>query len=295
MPIRPRRSVLYMPGSNARALEKAKTLPADGLIFDLEDAVASDAKEAARAQVVAALQDRNYGRRELIVRINGLDTPWGIDDLDAVAKARPDAILVPKISAPADVTRASEQIDKRDAEHKLALWLMIETPLAILNVKELAASAKAVASRLACFVMGTNDLAKELHAAAHATRDPLLMALGMAVMAARAYGVTILDGVFNSVQDAEGFAAECRQGAQLGFDGKTLIHPSQIEPCNRIFAPNAQEVGWARKVIAAFEEAENASKGAIQLDGRMVERLHAEEAKRLVALADAIAQAEAAG
>jgi len=294
MPMRPRRSALYMPASNPRALAKAKTFPADALIFDLEDAVAPDAKGAAREALVAAVRGGGYGTREVVVRINSLDTEWGIDDLDAAAKAGPNAILFPKISTPADVARASEHLDKRDGDHRLAMWLMIETPLAILNIRELASSAKNVGARLSCFVMGTNDLAKELRIPTIPGRPGLIPSLSAAVLAARAYGLTILDGVFNRIQDTDGFAAQCRQAVELGFDGKTLIHPSQIEVCNKIFAPNAEEVAWSRKVIAAFESGENASKGAIQLDGRMVERLHAEEAKRLVSLADAIAQAEAA-
>lgn len=294
MPTRPRRSVLYMPASNQRAMEKAKSLPADALIFDLEDAVALEAKASARAALAGALTSGGYGRRELIVRINSLDTEWGIDDLDAVAKAGPDAILFPKVSTTADVARASEHLDKRDPDHRLALWLMIETPLSILNIREIAASAKGVGARLACFVMGTNDLAKELHVPVMPGRVGLMPALAQAVLAARAYGLTILDGVFNRLQDGDGFAAQCKQAVDLGFDGKTLVHPSQIEACNRIFAPDTDAVAWARKVIGAFDASENASKGAIQLDGRMVERLHVEEAKRLVTLADAIAEAEAA-
>jgi citrate lyase subunit beta / citryl-CoA lyase len=292
--MRPRRSVLYMPASNPRAIEKAKTLAADALIFDLEDAVAPDAKEAAREHLTGVLKGGGYGPREIIVRINSLDTEWGIDDLDAAAKASPDAILFPKISTAADMARASEHLDKRDSDHKLAMWLMIETPPAILNLREIAASAKGVGARLTCFVMGTNDLAKELRIPSIPGRPGLIPSLAAAMLAARAYGLTIIDGVFNRIHDAEGFAAECRQGVELGFDGKTLVHPSQIDACNKIFAPNADEVAWSRKVIAAFESSENVSKGAIQLDGRMIERLHAEEAKRLVSLADAIAEAEAA-
>lgn len=294
MPIRPRRSVLYMPASNQRALEKAKNLPADALILDLEDAVSPDAKASARDALMAALANGGYGPREIIVRINSLDTEWGIDDLDIIAKASPDAILFPKISTTADIARAGEHLDKRDPEHKLAMWLMIETPLSILNIREIAASSKSVGARLSCLVMGTNDLAKELHVPLIPGRPGLTHSLSQTVLAARAYGLAILDGVFNRIQDAQGFAAQCKEGVELGFDGKTLVHPSQIEACNRIFAPDADEVAWARKVIAAFETSENASKGAILLDGRMVERLHAEDAKRLVALADAIAEAEAA-
>jgi len=291
---RPRRSVLYMPASNQRAMEKAKSLPADALILDLEDAVAPDAKANARNALVAMLSAGGYGAREVIVRINGLDTSWGIDDLDAVAKTNPSAILFPKVSTTAEVARASEHLDKRDPEHKLALWLMIETPLAILNIREIAASSKGVGARLNTLVMGTNDLAKELRVPLKAGRRGLRPSLAQCVLAARAYGLTILDGVFNRIQDSEGFAEQCEEAVELGFDGKTLVHPSQIETCNRIFAPDAEDVAWARKVIAAFDSSDSASKGAIQLEGRMVERLHAEEAKRLVAVADAIAEAEAA-
>ena len=292
MTIRPRRSVLYMPGSNTRAMEKAKSLAADGLIFDLEDAVGPDAKADAREKVAAALGAGGFGRREIIVRINGLDTPWGIDDLDAVCKAGPHAILVPKVSSPSDVARASEQLGKRDPDLKISLWLMMETPLAVLNSKDIAASSKGLASRLSCLVMGTNDLAKELHAAEVADRAPLVPALAVCVLAASAYGLAILDGVFNNVKDLDGFTAQCRHGAELGFDGKTLIHPSQIEACNRIYAPKPEEVAWSRKVIAAFDLPENRPKGAISLDGKMVERLHVEQARRLVELADSIAAAE---
>jgi citrate lyase subunit beta / citryl-CoA lyase len=294
MPTRPHRSALYMPGSNARAIDKAKTLPSDAVILDLEDAVAPDAKESARAQVAAAVTAGGFGPRTTVIRINSLDTPWGLDDLDAACKAMPDAILVPKISTPAEVARAGEHLDKRDPDHKMALWLMMETPLGVLNLRDIAAGAKTLASRLACFVLGTNDLAKDLRIAQRPGRASLVPMLSQAVLAARAFGLIVLDGVYNDVKDSAGFAAECRQSADLGFDGKTLVHPSQIALCNEAFAPKPDEIAWAREIITAFSRDENQSKGVIQLNGRMVERLHAEEAKRIVAVAEAIAAAEAA-
>jgi citrate lyase subunit beta/citryl-CoA lyase len=287
MTIRPRRSVLYMPGSNARALEKAATLPADALILDLEDAVAPDAKDLARDQVCAAVRERRFGNREVVVRVNGLDTPWGHDDMAFAALAGPDAILVPKVNDAGDVEHAAQHLDEAP---DCALWLMIETPQAIFNANAIAGADK----RLACLVMGTNDLVKELRAQHTPTREPLLASLNLAVLAARAHGLVIVDGVFNDIADAAGFEAVCRQGRALGFDGKTLIHPSQIEPCNRIFAPDPDEVARARAILAAFEKPENKGKGAIALDGRMVELLHAEIARQTVALADAIAAKGAA-
>lgn len=292
MAIRPRRSLLYMPGSNARALEKARGLPADGLIIDLEDAVAPDAKPEARDQACAAVRAGGFGRREVIVRINALSTEWGAADLAAACAARPDGILVPKICEPADVEEANATIAAADETGDIALWLMIETPLAILNAGALAAQASLEHSRLAGFMLGTNDLAKELHCRPVAGRAPLIAALSTALTAGRAGGLSVIDGVFNDIQDTDGFAAECRQGAELGYDGKTLIHPSQIETCNRIFAPRAEDVAWARRVISAFDKPENKSVSALKIEGRMVERLHAEEGRRLVDLADAIAAAE---
>jgi citrate lyase subunit beta/citryl-CoA lyase len=274
--VRPRRSVLYMPGSNARALEKARSIAADALILDLEDAVAPDAKDVARAQVCDVVAARGFGKREVIVRINALSTPWGEADLAAANAAKPDAILVPKVSTPRDL--------EIDLDAGIALWAMIETPLAILNIAALAGAG----GRLACFVMGTNDLVKELRGQHTAGRANLSAALGLSVAAARAHGLCAIDGVFNDIQDADGFADQCRQGRSFGFDGKTLIHPSQVEPCNAVFAPSAEEVAAARQVIAAFDLPENKGKGAIKLDGRMVELLHAEIAHRTVALADAI-------
>lgn len=283
--IRPRRSVLYMPGSNARAMEKARSIPADALILDLEDAVAPDAKEPARKQVCEAVAARGFGKREVIVRINGLSTPWGEDDLAAAIAARPDAILAPKISVLADLHALEERLVRHRADPAIALWAMIETPLAILNLAALAGAG----GRLGCFVMGTNDLVKEIRGEHMKDRSNLAAALSLSVMAARAHGVAAVDGVFNDISDADGFAAHCRQAKSFGFDGKTVIHPSQVDACNVTFAPSADEVEAARKVIAAFDLPENRDKGAIKLDGRMVERLHADIARRTVALADAIA------
>jgi citrate lyase subunit beta/citryl-CoA lyase len=288
MTIRPRRSVLYMPGSNARALEKAKTLPVDAVILDLEDSVAPDAKETARDQVVAAVKAGGFGDREVVIRVNGVDTPWHADDLSAAAHAAPDAILVPKVASPDTLELIGRRLLDMGTDHRTRIWAMIETPLAIFNILSIASEAKDSESRLAVFVMGTNDLAKETRARLVPGRAPMLAWLSACVAAARHYGVEILDGVYNDIGNAEGFAAECRQGVEFGFDGKTLIHPSQIEPCNAAFSPSADEVAQARKIIAAFDLPENRSKGVVSLDGRMVERLHAEMARRTVAIADAI-------
>lgn len=287
--IRPRRSALYMPGSNARALEKARGLPADVLLLDLEDAVAPDVKEEARARVFEAVRAGGFGHREVVIRINGLDTPWGEEDLKAAAAARPAAILVPKVSAPEDLGRVGARLDAQGAPHTIAVWAMIETPAAILHVAAIATAARDPLTRLSCFVMGTNDLAKETRARLVPGRAGMLPWLMQALAAARAEGLDILDGVYNTLDDEAGFEAECAQGAELGFDGKTLIHPRQVEAANRVFAPDDEEIARARRIIAAFEAPENAAKGAISLDGRMVERLHAEMARRTVALADAIA------
>ncbi|WP_372423946.1 HpcH/HpaI aldolase/citrate lyase family protein [Salinarimonas chemoclinalis] len=288
-PIRPRRSALYMPGSNARALEKAKSLDTDVLLLDLEDSVAPDAKEAARGRVWEAVHAGGFGHREVVVRINGLDTPWAEEDLKAAAACRPAAVLVPKVSAPEDLGRVGARLDALGAPHGTRIWAMIETPAAILHVAQIAAAARDPLNRLACFVMGTNDLAKDTRARLLPGRAAMLPWLMQALAAARAEGLDILDGVFNGLDDADGFEAECAQGRDMGFDGKTLIHPRQLEPANRLFAPDADEVARARAIIAAFEAPENAGRGAIALDGRMVERLHAEMARRTVALADAIA------
>jgi citrate lyase subunit beta/citryl-CoA lyase len=290
MTVRPRRSALYMPGSNARALEKARTLSADGLILDLEDAVAPDAKEAARGQVAAAVRAGGFGRREVLIRINGLDTAWGADDLSAAAAAGPDAILVPKISAPGDLDALGRRLDALGADAKIRIWAMMETPLAMLNAGDIAATARAPHTRLAGFVMGTNDLAKDTRARIVPGRAPMNSWLMTCVAAARAFGLDILDGVFNDIGNADGFARECAEARDMGFDGKTLIHPSQIEPCNAAFSPAVAEVDDARRIIAAFELPENKGKGVVKLDGRMVERLHAEAARRTVLIADAIVQ-----
>jgi len=288
MTIRPRRSVLYMPGSNARALEKARTLLADALILDLEDAVAPEAKETARAQVCAAVAAGGYGGREVVIRINGLETPWGYADMEAAAAAGPDAVLVPKVGSGTDIVRVSERLAAAGAPARTRLWAMIETPLAILNIAEIAAAAKAPGARLASFVMGTNDLVKETRADLTRSRRPALFWLSAAITAARAYGLDALDGVYNNFRDAEGFRRECVHGRTLGFDGKTLIHPDQIAVANEVFAPPEAEVAWARKIIAAFDEPEHKGKGVITVEGRMVELMHAEMARRTVAIAEAI-------
>ncbi|AOO79766.1 HpcH/HpaI aldolase/citrate lyase family protein [Bosea vaviloviae] len=286
--IRPRRSVLYMPGSNARALEKAREIAADALILDLEDAVAPDAKETARAQVCAAVKAGGYGRRELVIRTNGLETPWFAADLAAAAEARPDAILIPKVSSPETLQQIGTLLDGLWAAPEIRIWAMIETPLAILDAERIARAVQDRRTRLACFVMGTNDLAKETRARFVPGRAPMLPWLATAILAARAYGIDIVDGVYNDLKDEAGFTAECEQGRDLGFDGKTLIHPGQVATANAVFAPDDIELSRARAIITAFDQPENADKGAIQLDGRMVERLHAEMAKRVVALGEAI-------
>jgi citrate lyase subunit beta / citryl-CoA lyase len=287
--IRPRRSALYMPGSNARAVEKAKTLPADVVIFDLEDAVAPEAKAQARDGVCAAVKAGGYGSRELVIRINGLSTPWAGDDIAAAAAAMPDAILVPKVSSPDDLLKLGARLQALGAPDRVRVWAMIETPLAILDARAIAAVAQDEASRLSCFVMGTNDLAKETRARLSAGRGAMMPWLMMALAAARAYGIDILDGVYNDLSDDEGFRAECIEGRDCGFDGKTVIHPNQIAAANEIFAPSAPEIERARAIVAAFDEPQNAGKGAINLNGRMVERLHADMAQRTLDLADAIA------
>ena len=277
-----------MPGSNARAIEKARTLPADAVILDLEDSVAPDAKAAARKQVVEAVTASGFGAREVIVRVNGLDTPWHVDDITAAARAAPDAILVPKISTPQQLEGIGQRLFDLHTNHRTRVWAMIETPLAIFNILALAAEADDSESRLAAFVMGTNDLAKETRARIVPGRAPMVPWLMTCVAAARTHGVDILDGVYNDLGNAEGFARECGEARDMGFDGKTLIHPNQIEPCNAAFSPSPDEVAQAKKIIAAFDLPENKDKGVVQLDGRMVERLHADMARRTVAIAQAI-------
>lgn len=289
MTLRPRRSVLYMPGSNARALEKARSLPADGVILDLEDAVAPEAKVAARQQVAAAVQAGGFGAREVFIRVNAIDTPWHAEDLSAAAHAAPDAILVPKISSPDQLEMLGQRLLDMGTDHRTRIWAMIETPIAIFNAQAIAAAAQDSETRLAGFVLGTNDLAKETGARQVAGRWTMLPWLTTCVLAARAYGIAILDGVYNNLSDAEGFARECEQGRDLGMDGKTLIHPNQIGPCNDVFTPRAEDVAEAKKIIAAFDRPENRGKGVVQIEGRMVERMHADIARRTVAIADAIA------
>lgn len=280
-----------MPGSNARAIDKARTLPVDAVILDLEDSVAPDAKAGARDAVAAAVRDGGYGRRELVIRVNGPATEWGAGDLAAAAAARPDAVLLPKVSDPGAVIEAARRLDAVPEAGAVKIWAMIETPLAILRLDAIAAAAAEPGSRLACFVLGTNDLAKETRARLVPGRAPMLPWLAQAVAAARAYGLEVLDGVFNDLADLDGLRRECEQGRDLGFDGKTLIHPGQVATANAAFAPAPGEVAAARAVIAAFAKPENAGRGVIALDGRMVERLHADMAERTVALADAIAAA----
>ena len=290
MTIRPRRSLLYMPGSNARALEKAKTLPADGVILDLEDSVAPEAKEAARQQVADTVKAGGFGAREVFVRINGVDTPWHADDLSAAAQAAPDAILVPKVSSADTLELIGRRLLDMGTDHKTRVWAMIETPLAIFNILQIAAAARDSETRLSGFVMGTNDLAKDTRARLVPGRAPMLPWLSMCIAAAHIYGIDILDGVYNDIGNADGFIKECAQGVELGFDGKTLIHPNQIESCNNAFSPSSAEIEQARKMIAAFDLPENKGKGVVSIDGRMVERLHADMARRTVAIAEVVAK-----
>lgn len=283
---RPRRSALYMPGSNPRAMEKARALPADVLIFDLEDAVAPDAKVAARDRILAALGASGYGRREIVVRVNGLDTKWGADDVRAVARSGADALLLPKVESVETIRQAAHGLAEAGAPSSLAIWCMIETPLGALKSAALADAH----SRLGCLVMGTSDLAKDLHASHTRERLPLLTALGLCLLAARAHGLAILDGVHLDLNDDEGFAAACRQGAELGFDGKTLIHPKTIAAANAQFAPRAADVVQAKRLIEAHGAAIAEGKGVVVVDGRLVEHLHVEEARRLIALDAAIGE-----
>jgi citrate lyase subunit beta / citryl-CoA lyase len=282
---RPRRSVLYMPGANARALEKARSLPADGLILDLEDAVAPDMKATAREQVVGAVKAGGYGRREVMIRTNGLNTPWGYDDLVAAAAVRPDAVLLPKVESAETVRQAESVLVSHGASHDLAIWCMMETPRSMLHAEEIADASP----RLGGLVMGTSDLAKDLQAQHTAMRLPLITALGLCLLAARAARLTILDGVFLDLNDHEGFADSCRQGAELGFDGKTLIHPKQLDAANEVFAPSEEELRLSRRIIEAYAEAEAQGKGVVVVDGKLIERLHVDHAERVVALAEAIA------
>jgi citrate lyase beta subunit len=288
--VRPRRSVLYMPGANTRALEKARTLPADALIFDLEDAVAPEAKEAARTNVVLAAESKAYGKREIAIRCNGLGTPWGEADIEAIAKSGADAILVPKVESATQVTHVVSLLDTAGAPTGMAVWAMMETPKGVLRAEEIAGAHP----RLGLFVMGTNDLVKDMRARHTPMRLPMITALGIGMLAARAHGLAILDGVYNDIQDTAGFRAVCQQGLEMGFDGKTLIHPSQVEPCNEVFAPSAAELEMAGKIVAAFKAAQAEGKGVVTVDGRMIENLHVEQAERALALASAIKELQAA-
>jgi citrate lyase subunit beta / citryl-CoA lyase len=288
MTIRPRRSVLYMPALNARAHEKAKKIAADALVFDLEDAIAPDSKDAARDIAVAAIRAGGYRGREVVMRINSAATEWYKQDLAAVAAAEPDAVLIPKVSSPGDVMRAAKDLRDAGAGDHVRLWAMMETPLAVLNADSILRTAADPASRFSVAIMGTNDLAKEIRARLRPGRAALLPHLATCIAAARAHGVEIIDGVFNDFSDLAGFRAECEQGRDFGMDGKTLIHPVQVDLCNEIFSPSTEEVAWAFKILAAFAKPENADKGVLQIDGAMVERLHADMARRTVAIAKAV-------
>ncbi len=287
MTITPRRSVLYMPAANARALEKAKDIAADALIFDLEDAVAPDAKGVARDQAAAAAASGEYGHREITIRCNGLDTPWGHDDLAAAAAAGPAAVVIPKVSGADHLGRIADLLETADAPDSLRIWAMVETPEGISRVDEIAAF-----ERMAVMVMGTNDMVKELRAQMVPSRAPLLPHLATCLLAARRHGKVALDGVYNDVRDAEGFEVECRQGWEMGFDGKTLIHPSQVGPCNEMWSPDDADIEYAHRVIAAFEEAEADGRGVVTVDGRMIENLHVDNARQVLAVAEAISRIE---
>jgi citrate lyase subunit beta/citryl-CoA lyase len=281
--LRPRRSVLYMPAANERALEKAMSIPADAIIFDLEDAVAPEAKPEARRRAAEAVASGAYGHRELTIRCNALGTEWGTDDRAAAASVRPSAVVIPKVDSVGQVDEVEADLDAAGAE-AVMIWPMIETPTAIFNVREIAAH-----PRVAVLVMGTNDLAKELRSPIVPGRQPLVPHLATALLAASEAGKVILDGVYNDVRDPDGFAAECRQGVELGFDGKTLIHPSQVDPANDAWAPSPDEIAAAERVIAAFDEAVADGRGVATVDGRMIENLHVDNARRVLAVAEAIA------
>lgn len=282
---RPRRSALYLPASNARAIEKSRNLASDVVILDLEDAVAPDAKIEARASAVAAARAGGYGLRELVIRANGLDTPWGGEDISAAAAAGPDAVLIPKVNRAADLAAA-----RAAAGPEAPLWAMIETCQAMFALNEIGAASTDLG--VSVWVMGTNDLAKEMRCALTVDRAPLMTPLTLSLMAARAHGVAILDGVFNDIADGEGFERQCAQALEWGFDGKTLIHPGQIDGANRAFTPEPDAVGWARRIVAAFDDPEARGRGVLKVEGRMVERLHLAEAMRLIAVADAISARE---
>ena len=289
MQTRRRRSVLYVPASSPRAIEKARALPCDAVILDLEDAVAPESKQAARDAAFEAVRSGGFGERELVVRINGIDTPWGADDLATAASARPAAILVPKVNRRADLRPYEQRLSLAPG---IALWAMIETATSIFNVADIAAAG--ADGSLAVLVIGSNDLAKEAGFRLDGARRPLLAALGLIVLAARAHGLGVLDGVYNALDDAQGFAAQCAQGVEFGFDGKTLIHPSQVEPCNEVFAPSSSELDMAGKIVSAFKQAQAEGKGVVTVDGRMIENLHVEQAERALTLAAAIRELQEA-
>ena len=286
---RPRRSLLFMPGSNARALEKARNLPADGLILDIEDSVAPDAKAKAREQIALAVAAKGFGKREVWIRTNSLDSPWWPDDVDMAGNAKPDGILVPKVSSVADLDKIGGRLQAIGADPSIKVWAMIETARGVLDADKLAAASRDPKTRLAGFVFGPNDISRETRIKMQPGRAAMIPMITYCILAARAQGLEILDGPYSDFSNVDGFALECAQARDLGFDGKTLIHPGQIVACNAIFTPPAEEVAHARRIIAAFDLPENASRGAIQLDGQMVERLHAEMARRTIAIADAIA------
>ena len=282
--IRPRRSALYMPGSNARALEKARTLEADVLIMDLEDSVSQDKKAEARKRIAAALKGGGYGDREIVVRINAATGPWGAEDLAFVAQSGVDAVLLPKVEHADQVWFAEEALATSGAPMSLSIWCMMETPLGMLHAKEIAGASP----RLGCLVLGTSDLAKDLNALHTRDRLPFLTSFGLCILAARAYGLAVLDGVHLDLDDVEGFEEVCWQGRQLGFDGKTLIHPKTLETANRIFAPSREDVAWSRKIIDAYQQADASGSGVVLVDGTLVEGLHVENARRILALAEMI-------
>lgn len=288
MTLRPRRSVLYVPGDNERALQKTQALPTDAIIVDLEDSVAPANKEQARKQAVDIIRQAGFGSREIVLRVNPIETPWGMADLHAAIEAEPHAILIPKVSQPGDIIGTAKVVKAAHAAEHIRLWAMIETPKAIINAREIAACAPDPDNRLSVFVLGTNDLLKESRARASNQRFAVVPWLAMTLVAARAYGLDVIDGVYNDFKDDAGFRAECEHGRTLGMDGKTLIHPSQVAPCNEIFSPTEDEVSWSNKIIKAFELPENARKGVITVEGRMVERLHLVMAQRVSAIAKAI-------
>ncbi len=294
MPVRPRRSVLYVPGANVKAIAKARGLAADSIIFDLEDSVAPEAKAMARREIAAAIAQGGFGRRELIIRINPLQSPWGSDDMAAAVSAAPDGILLPKVDGPGSIMQAARAMRECHAPDAMRLWAMMETPGAILQAGAIAATSADSSSRLSVLVMGLNDLSKETRARLAPGRAAMLAWLAQTLLAARAHGCDIIDGVYNAIGDADGFLRECEQGRDLGFDGKTLIHPGQVEACNAVFSPSASEIEAARAIVAIFDAPENAGKGVVQLNAKMVELLHRDMALRTLAIADAIGASAAA-